>query len=498
MAKKQKIQYINPVDLSLLTYDGKHFQSPEKREKLYTVSRVLYENVVLYSFKIPVVQADDDLTSLVEIKMYEEAGLDLNKSYKISYIVKKLDFDEMCLVEAFAVDVQKLKEIYLDSVKKVKYIDFLALPFFAFTTFYTNKILTPKNDIFVYIGDDEAFLSFYKDGSYISTKSITNLGEIIEKLNAADIVINLEKLHETLSGKGLKEELYEKGEHELFVALESIFSDIFTKINNVAMHNRSVFGFDKIERIFFSTKYGRVKGLKEFVAEFGFVDLDILDFNLFRQKQDIDFLDKVVASYGFDKYTQNTNKQNITIFGKPPAFLSTQLGKLTAWLFGFIVVLAFVYGYFYIDIQNLKNQESTLESRYQSIEKRANIYKRETRKKIQEIKKTKAEIKKQDIVHESIKQSIDKLEKMKGDENRYINFITSINRLLQKYKLQARSLEQMGRNKMTVEVVSSYARRDQIAKFLKSLISEGFVNVKTQEIKLDDDKYISKVEIEHE
>ncbi|MFK5882468.1 MAG: hypothetical protein QM482_09670 [Sulfurospirillum sp.] len=498
MAKTQKIQYINPTDLSLLVYDGKHFQNINKKENLYTVSRVLYENATLYSFKIPSVQANDDLTSLVEIKMYEEAGLDVNKSYKISYLVKELDFNEMCLIEAFAVDIEILKEAHKESIKKVKYIDFLVFPFFAFKTFYVNKILTPKNDIFVYIGNDEAFLSFYKNGSYISTKSMINLSEMVEKLNAQDIVINLEKLNEILLSKGLKAELYEKSESELFVALESLFSDILTKINNVAMHNRSVFGFDKIERIFFSTKQGRIKGLKEFVAEFGFVNVDVLDFNLFRDKQEVDFLDKVVCSYGFDKYLQNSNKQNITIFGKPPSFLSTQFGKLTLWIFIFLAVLFSVYSYFYFDIQNLQNQENLLQIKYQSIKNRANIYKRETGKKIRDIKGIKKEMQKQDIVFESIKQSIDKLEKMKGKQSRYIDFLASVNQLLQKYRLKAKSIIQTGRTKMTIEVISNYGNRDKIAKFLKSLISEGFVNVRTQEIKLDNDKYISKVEIEHE
>ena len=498
MAKDQKIQYINPVDLSILSYDGNSFQKLDKRENLYTVSRVLYESITLYSFKIPLNQAKEDLSSLVEIKMYEEAGLDVNKIYKITYLVKELDFDEMCLVEAFAIDRLALENKYKESIKKVKYIDFLALPFFAFDSFYTNKILTPKNDIFVYIGDDEAFLSFYKNGSYISTKSMINLTEIVEKLNSQNIDINLEKLNKLLLDKGLKQELYEKSEGELFLALESSFSDILTKINNVAMHNRSVFGFEKIDRIFFSTKQGRIKGLREFIKEFGFVDVELSDFNLFRDKQDGDFLDKVVCSYGLDKYKQNSQSQNSTIFSKPPPFLSTEFGKLSLCFSAFLVVLCGIYAYFYIDIQKLQNQKDLLETKYQSIETRANRYKRDIKKKIQETKRVKSDIQKQDTVFENIKESIDRLEKMRGKDNRYISFLANINRLLAKYKLKTRSIEQIGRSKMVIEVVSDYSDRDKIAKFLKSLISEGFTDVKTKEIKLDKDKYVSKVEIGHE
>jgi len=498
MAKNQKIQYVDPSDLSLFAYDGDRFQELGKRENLYTVSRILYENVTLYSFKIPLTQADEDLSSLVEIKMYEEAGLDVNKIYKITYLIKKLDFDEMCLVEAFAIDRTLLEETYKEPIKKVKYIDFLALPFFAYDTFYTNKILTPKNDIFVYIGNGEAFLSFYKNGSYISTKSMINLNEISEKLNTQNIDIDLEQLNRVLLDKGLKQELYEKSEAELFLALESIFSDILTKINNVAMHNRNVFGFDKIDRIFFSTKQGRVKGLREFIVEFGFTDVEVLDFNIFRDKQKSNFLDRVVCSYGLDRYRQNSNEQNVTIFGKPPPFFSSEFGRLTLAFLALLCLLCGVYAYFYIDIQNLQSQKTLLESKYQSIENRANRYKSSIRKKIQEIKKVKGDLQKQDIVFENIKRGIDELERMKGIDSSYVSFLAKVNRLLGEYGLKTRSIEQTGRDKMVIEVVSGYSKRDKISKFLKSLIKNGFINVKTKEIKLDKDRYISKVEIERE
>ncbi len=498
MAKNQAIQYINPSDLSLFSYDGKHFQKLNKRENSYTVSRALYEDIVVYSFKIPANQSNDDLSSFVEIKMYEEAGLDVNKTYKITYLVKKLDFDEMCLVEAFAIDLEVLNEAFHKCIKKVKYIDFIALPFFSYTTFYTNKILTSKNDIFAYMGDDEAFLSFYRNGEYISTKSMINLNDIVEKLKAKEINITKEKLSDILKHKGFKQELYDEKESEILIEIETIFSEVLTKLNNVAMHNRSVFGFDNIDRIFFSTKQGRIKGLREFVLNFGFADVEVLDFNLFREKQESDFLDKIVCSYGLDKFKQNSNKQNISIFKKPPSFLVTQFGKLVISVVVFVLILSGIYVYFQYKMNSLENQKSILETKYNSIQKQAKLYKRQTREKTKEIIAIKKDMEKQDIIFKNIKSSIDKLEEIKGRDNRYTNFLAKVNLLLQKYQLKAKSIDQEGSKKMTIEVKSDFNSRDNISKFLKSLISEGFVNVKTDEIKLDNGKYISKIEIENE
>jgi len=498
MASNQLIEYINPSNSSILLYDGKHFSKIDKSENRYVVSRVLYEDIIVYSFKVSSVQSSEDLSSIVEIKMYEEAGLDVNKTYKIVYIVKKLDFDEMDLIEAFAFDKEVLKVNFVKPLKIIKHIDFLALPFLAYSTFYTNKILTPKNDVFIYIGNIESFISFYKDGSYISTKSIISLSDITETLNARDIDIDIEKLREILRNKGLNQDFYETDESELFISLESIFSEILTKINNIAMHNRSVFGFDKIDRIFFSTHYGRVKGFKEFSEKFGFNSVEVKDLNIFRDKQTDGFLDKIVASYGFDKYIQNSNQNNVTIFSKPPSFMKTKLGKLVFTFILFMAILGGIYGYFDFAVQSLQNQESMLQARYNAVIKNAKKYKQKISKKQKEIEKVKKDIKKQDLVFANIKSSISKLEDMKGKDTRYINFLTSVNKLLEKYNLKTRSIDQTGTSKIVLEVVSTYKKRDDIAKFLKALIAKGFSGVTTKEIKLDAKKYISKIEIGHE
>ncbi|MDX1810176.1 MAG: hypothetical protein R3331_11610 [Sulfurospirillaceae bacterium] len=498
MAENKSIQYINPVDSSLILYDGGNFVNTQKRQNLYTVSRILYECVIIYSFKIPLSQANDDLNALAEIKMYEEAGLDVNKNYKITYILKEFNFDDTNLVEAFAIDIDTLKDNFKEPIKKVKYIDFLALPFFAFSTFYKNKILTAKNDIFVYIDENESFMSFYKNATYISTKSLINLDEIIDKLNAQDIHLNIDELYGLLENKGLDSANYANEEADLFNFMESIFSDILMKIQNVALHNRNVFEFEQIDRIFFSTKKGRIKGLKNFVLNFGMSDVEVLDFNLFKEKQEDNFLDKIVASYGMDKFKEKSSEQNVTIFERRPSFLKTQAGKLITSAAVLLIIVFSIYFYLNNSILNLKKEESQLSSRYSALQQSANQYKAQIRQKNNEIIKVKADISKQKLVLENIKVSIDKLEKMRGVDNSYISFLAKVNTLLQRYGLHTKSIKQIDKKYMDIEVISSYQHRDKIASFLRELMQEGFLNVKTDEIRLNDKNYISKIGIERE
>ncbi len=492
------IRYINPLDFSSIGYDGKKFSKSSLKEKTYTVSRVLNDMVLVYSFKIKKDQSQTDISSLVEIKMYEEAGLDLNKEYKITYVLKELDFDEMNLVEAFAVEISDIKKLFENKIKKIKYIDFMALPFLSFSTLYRNKILIPKNDIFIYLDSKEAFISFYKQGSYISSKSLVNIEEIAQKLSLQGFTVDVDRLYTVLLQKGFDTSKYEQKESEFFNALESVFSDILTKINNIAMHNRSVFGFDRIDRIFFSTRKGRIRGLKEFILNFGFSDVEILDFNLFPDKQEDNFLDNIVASYGFDKFSLNYSSHNLTCYPRPAPFLSTRTGKLFLSVFVFVSVL--ICGYFYIDIDNkrLMDKEQSLRADYENIQKKVRKYKKEIVSKKSEFSKLENDIKRQSVVYRNIEASIEKLENLKNQDTSYVSFLSKVNRLLGKYNLKTESITQIERKKLIVEVISDYKNRDRISKFLKALIKSGFISVNTNEIKLDKNRYQSTIEITNE
>ena len=180
MANAGELTYIDPFDSISISYDGKNFNN-KLDKKSFIGSRVSYSDVILHSFKVSDTISDDELKTNVEIKMYDDAGLDLQKKYKITYIKKELDFEDSVLIEAFAIEVDRITESLSSVLSHTKHIDFLALPFLSFTTLYKNKIIETKNDLFVYIDENEAFLSIYKDGKYLSTKSLMNLDDMAKK-----------------------------------------------------------------------------------------------------------------------------------------------------------------------------------------------------------------------------------------------------------------------------------------------------------------------------
>ncbi len=127
-----------------------------------------------------------------------------------------MDFEESILIEAFAIEIDRITESLSSVLNHSKHIDFLALPFLSFSTLYKNKIIEKKNDLFIYIDEYEAFLSIYKDGKYLSTKSLMNLEEMVKKLQTAGVEISVSELKEHLYEKGLDSTSYERGETILF------------------------------------------------------------------------------------------------------------------------------------------------------------------------------------------------------------------------------------------------------------------------------------------
>lgn len=494
MANAGKFTYIDPFDSIAITYDGKKFEN-QLDKKSFIGSRVSYSDVILHSFKVPESMSDDELKTNVEIKMYDDAGLDLQKKYKIAYTRKELDFEDSVLIEAFAIEVDKITDSLNSVLSKTKHIDFLALPFLSFTTLYKNKIIEPKNDLFVYIDENEAFLSIYKDGKYLSTKSLMNLQDMVKKLEVAGVDITLEKLKEHLSTKGLDASTYERGETTLFNELESQFSIMLTKINDIVVYNRSVFGFEKVDRIFFSMQNGRLKGARKFIQNFGMSDVEVRDFNIFRNKEDGNFFEKIVTSYIYDKLDQKDFRHNLTIFEREPVFYKKESGKILLVASSVVFLILVFVSSLWFENKELQKQQDVLQTQYDKMKKNQSRYKGKINTLNKELKSVTDKKENMDKRVQNISRSMTQLENLRDAKKSYSSFILDVNKLLQKHSLSTTKIELIGKDSMSVEIIAQYKKRDSITKFMEDLIESGFIGITTDEIKSDKDIYISRIEV---
>ena len=493
MGKKDNIVYIDPSSKVIAKVSKNSFDVIQTFKKEFIGTRVLFDRLITHSFKISSTISQEELDVQVEINMYEDLGLDTAKQYKIDYIKKKLDYEESYIIEAFAFEIEKAKEDFDFILKKHSYIDFIAAPNLVFETLYHNKILSPKQDIFVYIDKDESFFTIYKDGTYLSSSSLINISQIAKIIDTKDI--ETDRLFNILSSKGLDISLYSQEEMYIYESLNKTFLDIFSKINNIAMHNRSIFGFESIDRIFFSTPQGRIKGLKEFVINFSGDTIELRDFNLFKQKRDDLFLERVTGSYILDKYLENNNQDNLTFLEKIPPFHKTTLGKY----FIFFVVMIFLSSlypiYLYQKINTFQEEYIIVSAKYNKISKQVQSIKSKIKIIKNKLENSKRLKKALDKEFKNISNTVEQLIDVKSKTRNYTTTILQITDVLKKYNLSLKNFKEYKNNQVILQIIAKNSKRDNIAKFMKDLKEMGFVEVFTKEIKLDKEYYISQIEI---
>ena len=268
-----------------------------------------------------------------------------------------------------------------------------------------------------------------------------------------------------------------------------------TKINDIVVYNRSVFGFEKVDRIFFSMQNKRLKGAREFIHNFGMSEVEVRDFNIFRDKEDGNFFEKIVTSYIYDKVEQKDFRHNLTLFKREPAFYKKESGKIIVVASSIILLSLLYVGFVQYENMELESQKKMLQERYNIAKKTQSRYKKEINSIKKELKDV--DVKKEDINRrvENIEASMTQLESLRDAKSGYSSFVFDVNKLLKKYSLSTTMIAMVGKNEMSIEIIAEQNKRDNITKFMEDLIDSGFIGITTDEIKLDKDIYISRIEI---
>ena len=292
-----------------------------------TASRLFYTDIITHSFKLDKkYNSSQELTLAIEMKMYEDLALDMQKEYKISFIQKETELDNILLIEAFAYDKNAIQQKYAKSFKTIKRLDFLTIPTLAFETLYTHKQIEKLHDVFIYIGEDEAFLTFYKEGQYLSSKKLKSLNEMLHELDEKNLRPSIDELKDILRTKGVIKENYTLFEYNLYEYIYGTFEHIFSTIKNLALHNRNIYNFTKLDNIYINIPDTMMPSLPVMVQEY-LDETNIYPLNPYSNYTDFDFIDILTAHFIQDKIEENNHNVNITFYKKKTPFFQTYTGK---------------------------------------------------------------------------------------------------------------------------------------------------------------------------
>jgi len=322
---------IDPYSLKSYMYKKSIFEKSSPKELAknnFFISYVQTKDIISSTVDIARSIAGEDLRDAIEIKAYDELGLDSGAEYSIFYFEsQKQDADER-IFNVIAVDKASLYDIFAD-VKDIKYVDYITTAPFLFKSLYTKSILEPTGtDCFVYFHKDDAHVTIYQNGEYIFSKSIRYSLKVISDTFSKELGKHVDEseFFDMLSKTGLqnKNNTYQQ-------QLMKLFGEVFVYINDVILYAKRAYNLDTIDQIYLGTELGYVAGLEEFCHNYVNIPTKKLDLKVAKNASEfeVDPMHSLLALSAQEFLEDSIDEEmNISIFKKPPPFKNRPSGKL--------------------------------------------------------------------------------------------------------------------------------------------------------------------------
>ncbi|MEA3455767.1 MAG: hypothetical protein U9R26_04620 [Campylobacterota bacterium] len=372
--KKSKIKSIVTVN----AYDKKYYALKEQNFKPlkglsynssnFVASYVNSKDMISASIEISRSIPNEDIEDIVEIKAYEELGLDQANEYVIKYIERE-GAGDIRYFDLFIAEPPVLEETFEETVGETKYIDLLIPAPLLYLSLYSREIL-PEEGVhcFIYFGQNDASVTFYKNGEHLYNKSIEySLEQIYDKYcELSGDRVNEEEFFSILESEGLKT-IHADYQQNLM----KLFGDIFISINDIVIYAKRAFDLQSIDQIFIGGAKGPIIGLDEYSENYlGLKSTELnFDFNLDSGEWYTDQLQYMLAIASLEYMEDTEGFANLTIFQRAPAFHKRASGQFIittsmAVMLGISYPLYFLTASYMNDATNLvlSKQESDLKA----------------------------------------------------------------------------------------------------------------------------------------
>ncbi|MDQ1325383.1 MAG: hypothetical protein QG564_507 [Campylobacterota bacterium] len=302
--------------LSKLTYNTSNFIAS------YLSNKDVINTTVRLSRSIP----QEDIADILDIKAYEELGLDQANRYIVSFFEAE-DAGEERIFHIFVAEPEVLEHLYLPVKQQTKYIDLVVPAPLLYKALYKKEILQANGThSFIYFTHNDAFVALYKNGQYLYSKSIEfSLEQIYEKY--CEIVG--EKADEKVFYSVLELEGLKTTNTEYQKTLMKIFGEIFIHINDILIYAKRAFGLDGVDQMYIGSENGPIIGLDEYSQNYlGLPSLELnFNYKINHDEWYTDQLQYLLLLNSFDYIEDEESVVNLTMFLRPPAFINRASGQ---------------------------------------------------------------------------------------------------------------------------------------------------------------------------
>ncbi len=373
---EKPIVTVDPYSLESFIYKKALFDKPTAKmldQNNFFISYVQTKDIISSTVDISRSIAGEDLREAIEIKAYDELGLDSGTEYSIFYFESHKQEGDERVFNVIAVDKASLYDIFSD-VKDIKYVDYITTAPFLFKSLYKKSILEPTGtDCFVYFHKDDAHVTIYEDGEYIFSKSIRYSLKVISDTFSKELGKHVDEnqFFEMLSKTGLqnKNSTYQQ-------QLMKLFGEVFVYVNDVILYAKRAYNLEKIDQIHLGTELGYVAGLEEFCHNYVNIPTKKLEVKISKNASDFEINPiHPLLTLSAQEFLAGDidDDMNISIFKRPPAFNKRPSGKLTQIAAAtFLLSMAYPSYQFVYDNMFLKKDLEVLNNEYSQKSKEAN------------------------------------------------------------------------------------------------------------------------------
>lgn len=488
---RSKIVYITPDEKSYL-YDGKTLQACEleNSKKYFTALLVPPSALFMYSQKVSPMLSDEELSIKLDIAIYDEGGADENDIYNTAFVRHKLPSDEE-IADVFGLTDKQTTAMYGKVAEKAHTIDFMSPAILMYESLYENSTPNPLTDIYIYVGDNESFVSIYHGGKYIAHRSMDSLDRMCKQT-----VLDVESLKGMLKTKGLNEDEYEEQEALSINTIKNSFARSIERVVNTINHKQGIFGLKGVDRVFIDFEGEVIAGLDELFENFGLEISDIKPIIAKHVKDPKLYHDLIAAKYAYGVANKKHNNVNLSPYEREKPFYETHVGHLSAviaacMLFSLIVIYI---GQVLIsskqdDIYNVQRETERVTI---SSKKTLNVIQR-LKNEYQKLHNRYLYLENEDILMHKAQSAVPSISSEAFQRQIFVNDALAG---LDMNSLALKALEQIKSNKLKLYIVTTPTKEKDIARFIDFMYQRGYEKSFTNNIKKDEGYYESIVEVE--
>ena len=322
--------------LKKLTYNTSNFVAS------YISNKNIISTTVHLSRSIP----EEDIQDILEIKAYEELGLDQAVTYIISSSEVENSEKER-RYHIFVAEPETLDAHFLPIKQETKYIDLILPAPLLYRSLYTKEILQGNNThCFVYFTQDDTFVAIYKNGEYLYSKSIEfSLEQIYDKYcEAIGEKVDEKEFYTILESEGLKTTNNDYQQNFM-----KIFGDVFITINDIIIYAKRAFNLDTIDQMFIGSERGPIIGLDEYSQNYlGLPSSDFnFNYNVENEEWYTDQLQYLMLLNSLAYIEDESSFVNVSMYPRAPAFANRASGQFIITTFA-AVSLSLAYPLVYL------------------------------------------------------------------------------------------------------------------------------------------------------